>query len=84
MTTTDLAKRSGSIHGTTSRRAVIYLRTSTNKQPGRGIDPEGYSLPAQRHACARKVEVLRVDIVGEYIDRGESVEMVEGGSRDQD
>src|SRR3954452_2596259 len=54
------------------RRAVIYLRVSTNKQADKDIDPEGYSLPAQREACYRKAEQLGAEVVDEYMDRGES------------
>ncbi|MCU1489370.1 MAG: hypothetical protein JWM85_775 [Acidimicrobiaceae bacterium] len=54
------------------RRAVIYLRVSTNAQAEKDIDPEGYSLPAQREICRRKVEELGGVVVAEYIDRGES------------
>ncbi len=54
------------------RRAVIYLRVSTAKQADKDVDPEGYSLPAQREACLRKAEQLGVEVVEEYLDRGES------------
>ena len=56
----------------TAKRAVIYLRVSTTKQADKGEDVEGYSLPAQREACLRKADVLGAEIVGEYLDRGES------------
>ena len=55
-----------------TKRAVIYLRVSTTKQADKGEDAEGYSLPAQREACRRKTEALGAEIVGEYLDRGES------------
>ena len=58
--------------GASRLRAVIYLRVSTTKQADKDIDPEGYSLPAQREACLRKAEELGADVVDEYIDRGES------------
>jgi site-specific DNA recombinase len=54
------------------RRAVVYLRVSTNKQADKDTDPEGYSLPAQREACYRKAEQLGAEVVDEYMDRGES------------
>ena len=54
------------------RRAVIYLRVSTSKQADKDIDPEGYSLPAQREACYRRAAELGAAVVEEYIDRGES------------
>ncbi len=58
-------------------RAVIYLRVSTAKQAGRAEDPEGYSLPAQREACERKAEQLGAEIVGTYVDKGESAKTAE-------
>ena len=58
--------------GASRLRAVIYLRVSTTKQADKDIDPEGYSLPAQREACLRKAEELGADVIDEYIDRGES------------
>ena len=45
---------------------------STTKQADKGEDVEGYSLPAQREACLRKADALGAEIVGEYLDRGES------------
>ncbi|MGH3548507.1 MAG: recombinase family protein [Pseudonocardiaceae bacterium] len=57
---------------TPTKRALIYLRVSTAKQAGKADDPEGYSLPAQREACHRKATELGAEVVGEYIDRGES------------
>ncbi len=55
-----------------SKRAAIYLRVSTAKQAGKDDDPDGYSLPAQKEACYRKAEALGAEVVGEYVDRGES------------
>lgn len=54
------------------KRAVIYLRVSTSKQATRDLDPEGYSIPAQREACRRTASGLGAEVVDEYIDRGES------------
>jgi site-specific DNA recombinase len=54
------------------KRAVIYLRVSTAKQADKAEDAEGYSLPAQREACLRKAHDLGAEVVGEYLDRGES------------
>ena len=55
------------------KRAIIYLRVSTAKQAGRAEeDVEGYSLPAQREACVRKAAELGAEVIGEYVDRGES------------
>jgi site-specific DNA recombinase len=56
-----------------TKRAVIYLRVSTAKQVGTDdVDPDGYSIPAQRDACRRKAEALGAEIVEEFIDRGSS------------
>lgn len=63
--------------GASRLKAVIYLRVSTTKQANRSEDIEGYSLPAQREACVRKAEQLDVEIVDEYVDRGESAKTAE-------
>ncbi|HJP67101.1 MAG TPA: recombinase family protein [Actinomycetota bacterium] len=56
-----------------TKRAVIYLRVSTTKQVNKDeLDPEGYSLPAQRESCIRKATQLGAQVVDEYADRGES------------
>jgi site-specific DNA recombinase len=55
-----------------TKRAVVYLRVSTVKQANKADDIEGYSVPAQREACYRKAEALGAEVVGEYLDRGES------------
>ena len=52
--------------------AVTYLRVSTREQAERGGEAEGFSIPAQRDACARKAESLEVVIAREFADRGES------------
>lgn len=54
------------------KRTAIYLRVSTSAQAKRNREPEGYSIPAQREACMRKAASLDAEIVGEYVDRGES------------
>ncbi|HEX8744045.1 MAG TPA: recombinase family protein [Thermoleophilaceae bacterium] len=54
------------------KRAAIYLRVSTAAQARRNREPEGYSIPAQRDACLRKAAELDAEVVGEYVDRGES------------
>jgi site-specific DNA recombinase len=54
------------------KKAVIYLRVSTSRQVKRDVDPDGLSLPAQREACTRKAESLGAEVVGEFVDRGES------------
>ena len=59
------------IESATMKRAVIYLRVSTAKQATKD-DGDGYSLPAQEEACYRKAEQLGAEVVGKFIDRGES------------
>lgn len=56
------------------KRAAIYLRVSTAEQTTRAYSEEGYSIEAQREACARKIALLEADLApgGEYVDRGES------------
>lgn len=54
------------------KRAAIYLRVSTAAQAKRNREPEGYSIPAQREACLAKATELGAEVVGEYVDRGES------------
>jgi len=58
--------------GASRLRAVVYIRVSTTKQADKDIDPEGYSLPAQRDACFRRAEELGAEVVEVYMDRGES------------
>ena len=53
-------------------RAVFYLRVSTKEQAERGGETEGFSLPAQRDACARKANAIGAEMVEEFADRGES------------
>jgi len=54
------------------KRAVSYLRVSSSAQAEKDYDSEGYSLPAQRAACARKAASLGADVVEVYVERGES------------
>jgi site-specific DNA recombinase len=54
------------------KRAFIYIRVSTAKQADKDIDPEGYSIPAQRDGCNRRAETLNADVIEEFVDRGES------------
>jgi hypothetical protein len=53
-------------------RAVVYLRVSTLGQVRTNRDGEGFSIPAQREACLRKIDELGATLVGEYVDAGES------------
>ena len=56
----------------TAATAVVYLRVSTKEQAQRGGEAEGFSIPAQRAACLKKAESLGAQVVGEFIDAGES------------
>jgi DNA invertase Pin-like site-specific DNA recombinase len=56
----------------TTKRAVIYLRVSGDKQVERGYGDEGYSIPAQREACHRKAAELGAVVVREYVDLAKS------------
>jgi site-specific DNA recombinase len=55
-----------------SKRAVIYLRVSTDRQALTDFDADGYSIKAQRDACLRKAKDLGAQVEAEYVDRGES------------
>src|SRR5680860_408765 len=52
--------------------AVSYLRVSTREQAERGGTDEGFSIPAQREANARKADELGARVVAEFVDAGES------------
>lgn len=54
------------------KRAVAYLRVSTDEQAQKNGLDEGYSIPAQRAACKRKAEQMEVALVDEYSDQGQS------------
>lgn len=53
-------------------RAVLYLRVSTSRQAHKNGEAEGYSIPAQRDACTRKVADLGAEVVREFVDAGAS------------
>jgi site-specific DNA recombinase len=52
--------------------AISYLRVSTKEQAQKGGQDEGFSIPAQREANARKAGEIGARIVAEFIDAGES------------
>ncbi len=52
--------------------AVIYLRVSTKEQAAKDATGEGYSIPAQREACCRHIAERGWNLVGEFVDAGES------------
>lgn len=54
------------------KRAVLYLRVSTSRQATRNGEAEGYSIPAQRSACERKVADLGAEVDREFVDAGAS------------
>jgi site-specific DNA recombinase len=56
----------------TTKKALVYIRVSTSKQADKDIDPEGYSIPAQRGECYRRATDLGAEIIEEFVDRGES------------
>ena len=58
--------------GAYGKRAVIYLRVSTDRQARSGGEAEGYSIPAQRDAARRKASALGAQVVDEYVDAGAS------------
>ena len=58
-------------------RCVIYLRVSIRGQAEKGEGEEGFSIPAQREACARHIRDAGWDLVDEYADRGESARSAE-------
>ena len=58
-------------------RCVIYLRVSTRGQAEKGEGEEGFSIPAQREACARHIRDAGGDLVDEYAERGESARSAE-------
>ncbi|HEX9414903.1 MAG TPA: recombinase family protein [Ktedonobacterales bacterium] len=55
-----------------AKLAVSYLRVSTVEQAHADNSAEGYSIPAQREACTRKINDLGAGLVAEFADRGES------------
>jgi site-specific DNA recombinase len=76
-----------------TKRAVIYLRVSSDQQVERGYGDEGYSIPAQREACERKAADLGAVVVRRYVDLAKSAktrnrprftEMVADIERDRD
>lgn len=52
------------------RRAISYIRVSTQGQAERGGYQEGLSIPAQREAIDDKAESLGAVIVKEFVERG--------------
>ena len=68
-----IAEASAEVIGETgAKRAVIYLRVSSKMQLETDFDAEGFSLPAQRHACIRKAATMGAEVVAEFVEKGES------------
>jgi site-specific DNA recombinase len=61
---------------TRRKRAVIYLRVSSEKQVSKELDPEGLSLPSQRKRCEAHAAKLGADVVREYVEPGISASSV--------
>lgn len=55
-----------------SATAIIYLRVSTKEQAQRGVEAEGFSIPAQREAYEKRAQQLGAEVLMEFIDAGES------------
>ncbi len=54
-----------------SKNALSYLRVSSKAQLEKDTG-DGYSLPAQRAACARKAGSLGATVIEDFVERGES------------
>jgi DNA invertase Pin-like site-specific DNA recombinase len=52
------------------KRAVIYLRVSSQSQVNTDYNPEGISIPAQRESCIRKAAQMGAEIIDEYVEPG--------------
>ena len=55
-----------------TKRAVLYLRVSSDQQVATDFDGDGLSLDAQRGACTRKAAGLDAAVAEEFVERGES------------
>jgi site-specific DNA recombinase len=60
-----------------AKRALLYLRVSTQGQVNTDYNPEGISIPAQREACERKARELGAAIVDEYVEPGRTATSIE-------
>ncbi|MEO7015782.1 MAG: recombinase family protein [Leifsonia sp.] len=70
---TTVNQPAASTEATPLKRAVVYLRVSTSRQGAtKNGEAEGYSIPAQRSACERKVADLGAEVVQEFVDAGAS------------
>jgi DNA invertase Pin-like site-specific DNA recombinase len=69
---TEPDERTNETGGQDAGRAVLYIRVSSSQQADNDYDLEGFSIPAQRDALQRKAASLGLQVVEEYVDRGES------------
>jgi site-specific DNA recombinase len=60
--------------------AVLYLRVSSVGQMNKAHDPEGYSIPGQRETCTRYAERLGAEVVGEFVEYGQSGTSIRRGA----
>ena len=59
------------------KRAVLYLRVSTQSQVNTDYNPEGISLPAQREAAQHKALALGAEIVREFVEPGRTATSID-------
>jgi len=62
-------------------RCVSYLGVSTCEQVEKGEGEDGFSISAQREACARDVRDAGWSFVDEYVDRYESARRADRPAR---
>jgi len=55
-----------------SKRAVIYLRVSTQRQADTGYDENGFSINEQHEVCQAKAAQLDAEVIELYVDKAES------------
>jgi len=55
---------------------LIYLRVSTEEQAKKGLNEEGYSIPAQREACLKYIKEREWNFIDEFADRGASAKNI--------
>jgi site-specific DNA recombinase len=66
-----------SMHDSGLKRAVIYLRVSSQGQVDTDYDPLGNSIPAQETACMQLAKELRAIVVETYVEPGRSAKELE-------
>jgi len=58
--------------GIAKKRALLYLRVSSDRQTRTAGDGKGYSIHAQGEICRRKAAELEAEVVDEYVDLAQS------------